>query len=138
MGRFFILVALVTILAAGCGPATGSEVNDYASLTAKLRAEGATVQEGGEVEQEFFSVKGRIMVVNGEDVQVFEYQNEATARAQVELVSSDGTTIGTTIVLWVAPPHFYQRGRLVVLYVGENPEVLAALQAALGAQFAGS
>lgn len=138
MGRFFILVALVTILAAGCGPATGSEVNDYASLTAKLRAEGATVQEGGEVEQEFFSVKGRIMVVNGEDVQVFEYQDEATARAQVELVSSDGTMIGTTIVLWVAPPHFYQRGRLIFLYVGENPEVLAVLQAALGAQFAGS
>jgi hypothetical protein len=41
------------------------------------------------------------------------------------------------IVDWVAPPHFFLKGRVLVLYVGSDPAVLAALRAVLGAQVAG-
>ena len=41
------------------------------------------------------------------------------------------------MVTWVAPPHFYRQGRVIVLYVGSNPNILSLLTAVLGPQFAG-
>ncbi len=75
--------------------------------------------------------------MNGEDVQTFEYATEADARAEAARVSPDGSTIGTTMVGWVAPPHFFLAGRVLALYVGDNQAVLGPLQAVMGARFAG-
>ncbi len=75
--------------------------------------------------------------VRGEDVQVFQYFNAAAADAQGALVSRDGDAVGTTKIHWIGPPHFYKKGKLLVLYVGDNDKVLKALEAVLGQQFAG-
>jgi len=115
----------------------GGSVSDYVSLIDNLRAAGATVGPAGDVTQPFFSVKGYVIKVNGEDVQVFEYSDEAAVEAEAELVSPDGSSIGTSMVSWIAPPHFYKAGRIIVLYVGENPAITETLEIALGKQFAG-
>ena len=112
-------------------------VTDYASLVRHLRAGGVSVGFEEEVEQPFFSVKGKVLRVRDEHVQVFEYPAAAAAQAEAGRVSANGMTVGTTKVHWLGPPHFYQRGKLLVLYVGENREVQKALEAALGPQFAG-
>jgi hypothetical protein len=39
--------------------------------------------------------------------------------------------------MWIAPPHFFKSGRLIVLYIGEAPAVLEALADTLGPQFPG-
>jgi len=75
--------------------------------------------------------------VRGEDVQVFPYASAAAAQAQAALVSRNGSTVGTTKLHWIGPPHFYRQGRLLVLYVGSDDQVLKALDAVLGRQFAG-
>ncbi|MBI2753011.1 MAG: hypothetical protein HYX46_05800 [Betaproteobacteria bacterium] len=94
--------------------------------------------EGGEqVVQPFFSVKGRVIRVIGEDVQVFQYRNAAQSDAQAALISSDGMTIGSAKVHWLGPPHFFRIDRLIVLYIGQDDQVLRALEATLGRQFAG-
>lgn len=115
----------------------GALARDYASLVASLKATGVTVEPGDEVEQPFFSVTGRTIKVNGQDVQVFEYPDTASADAEAAQVSPDGSAVGTTMMTWTAPPHFYKGGRVIVLYVGTDASVIAALKAALGAQFAG-
>jgi hypothetical protein len=112
-------------------------VADYASLVASLRAAGARVSPGQAVAQPFFSVPGKTIRVHGEDVQVFEYTDAALAEAQASRISPTGSTVGTTKVHWMGPPHFYRKGKLLVLYVGGDDQVLKALQAALGRQFAG-
>jgi len=89
------------------------------------------------VEQPFFSVKGKMIEVQGEGVQVFQYLSAAEADRQAALVSPSGSTIGTTKVHWIGPPHFYKKGKLLVLYVGDDDKLLKALEAALGRQFAG-
>jgi hypothetical protein len=111
---------------------------DYAGLIKSLRAAGAPVERRGGVEQPFFSVDGKMVEVHGEDVQVFEYSDAAAAEAEAALVSSSGSTVGTTKIQWVGPPHFFRKGRLIALYVGDNGRVLKALEAVLGPQFAGS
>jgi hypothetical protein len=110
---------------------------DRQGLIDALRASGATVQTGEAVEQPFFTVPGRFIRVGGQDVQVFEYPDEAAAQRQAALVSPDGGTVGGSAIMWAAPPHFYRRGLLIVLYVGDDSSVKSSLQSVLGPQFAG-
>ena len=136
---------LATILVTGCsaGPAGPSDVspdgpvNDYVSLVDNLRAAGARVDAAGTVSQPFFAPQGQVVTVNGEDIQAFEFPSVEEADAAADTVSPDGSAIGTSMVFWVAPPHFYKAGRLIVIYVGSDSDVIAALQAAMGSQFAG-
>lgn len=115
----------------------GGPVTDYVSLIDQLRTAGATVELAGAVSQPFFSVKGQVIKVNGEDVQVFEYTDAAAAEAEAATVSPDGGSIGISMVTWVAAPHFYKTGKLIVLYVGDNQTIITTLETALGPQFAG-
>lgn len=110
---------------------------DLKSLMRKLREAGATASAAGKISQPFFSVSGRALTVNGDQVQVFEYRSNARAKTDAAKVSADGTPIGTTMITWVGPPHFYRNGRLIVLYIGGNSGVLKALEKTLGPQFAG-
>ncbi|HUE99887.1 MAG TPA: hypothetical protein VMN99_11575 [Anaerolineales bacterium] len=151
--RIFLFTSLlmVTMLFAACtpqaqatdvpevGPTTshGGPVDDYVSLVDALRAAGATVGPGDSVEQAFFSVTGQIIKVNGADVQVFEYESAEAMEAEAALVAPDGGSVGTSMVMWVATPHFYKLGRVLVLYVGEDAAVLDLLKSVLGEQFAG-
>ncbi len=52
-------------------------------------------------------------------------------------ISSDGGSIGTSMVTWIDAPHFYKGGRIIVLHVGSDAPVLDLLEGALGSQFAG-
>lgn len=112
-------------------------VEDQASLVDALRAAGADVEPGDPVEQAFFSVTGQILKVNGADVQVFEYESAEAMGTEATQISEDGGSIGTNMVTWVAAPHFFRSGRLLVLYVGDDAAILGLLNGALGEQFAG-
>jgi hypothetical protein len=57
--------------------------------------------------------------------------------ADAAQVAPDGGSIGTSMVTWVATPHFYKTGRILVLYVGDDQAILDLLEGALGPQFAG-
>ncbi len=144
--KWLLIIGLVLILAimglAGCvseEPPVSHDgpVTDYISLIDNLRQDGATVEPAGELTQPFFSVNGRVIVVNGGDVQVFEYADAAAAEAEAALVSPDGSSIGTSMPFWVAPPHFYRAEKLIVLYIGDSEAVTDVLESALGQQFAG-
>ena len=91
----------------------------------------------GEVSQPFFSDEGQAIIVNGEQVQVFEYADESAVEADASKVSPDGGTVGTTMITWVATPHFFRSGRVMVLYVGDDTSTLKVLETVLGPQFAG-
>jgi len=134
MKRFLPFIFLLAVVG---GESRGEPVTDYASLIDNLHAAGIIVKPGGEVVQPFFSVQGKIIKVHGEDAQVFQYAHETETDAQSAQVSPDGSTVGTTKIHWIGPPHFFKRGKLLVLYVGDNNKVLKALESALGRQFAG-
>ncbi len=140
-----VVFLFATSVTAGCsaGPSEPSEVSeegvvsDYASLVDALRAAGAEVTPAGVVSQPFFTLQGQVLSVDGEDVQVFEFASADEADAVARTVSADGSSIGTSIIVWVAPPHFYKAGQLIVIYVGSDSGVIGALQEAMGPQFAG-
>jgi len=106
-------------------------------LLASLQGAGLDVSAGGDVSQALFSVAGKVLLLSGGELQVFEYPAPEAAEADAGSVSADGSSVGTTMVDWISKPHFFRSGNLIVVYVGENQTVLQALQSVLGAQFAG-
>jgi hypothetical protein len=119
-------------------PATESPVvEDKESFSAALEDSGATVETGEPISQDFFTPEGSVIKVNGADVQIFEYESAETMENEASQVAPDGGSIGTTMVTWVDPPHFYKAGRIIVLYVGSDEVVLELLEKILGPQFAG-
>jgi len=142
--KIFSLVSLlmVAMLFAACAPqvetpAESIAVEDLGSLSQALRAAGATVEGGDSLDQPFFSVTGQILKINGADVQVFEYKSAEAMEADAAQVSADGGSVGTSMVTWMATPHFFKSGNVLVIYVGDDAAVLDLLKSVLGEQFAG-
>lgn len=133
-----VIFGIATLILSACGgqPASAQGYGT-AEFLEELREKGAEAQSGESVEQAFFSVIGTMINLNGESVQVFEYDSAETMESDAVLVDAGGGSIGTSMVSWVATPHFYKKGRILVLYVGDNAETLGLLESVLGAQFAG-
>lgn len=158
--RLFPLLLTLVLLFAACAPQSpstdelsspeaeadpttshGNPVEDNVSLIDALRAAGANVVPGGTLggtlEQVFFAVTGQIIKINSADVQIFEYESVEAMEADATLVAPDGGSVGTNMVTWIAPPHFFKSGRVLVLYVGDDAAILELLTGTLGEQFAG-
>ena len=124
---------------------TAIAVTEIESLVDKLRDAGMTVEIDSEAEEFFFSVNGTVLLVDTGTVTVFEYVDQASADADAAIISEDGTNVAVpangsvlaTSLFWVSTPHFYLKEKLIVLYVGDDAALIAALEAALGPQFAG-
>ena len=94
-----------------------------------------TVNPTGPIEQPFLAVKGTGYEAGNSFMQVFEYADQAAADADASKISADGTIEGYSIN-WVASPHFYKIGRLIVIYLGDDAADLGTLKTTLGDPFA--
>ena len=119
------------------GESETASVVTYDELVAALRDNGSAVESLDPISQPFFVPEGRVISVDGSEVQVFEYPNEEDSRLAAGTISSDGGSIGTSMVSWVEAPHFFRTGNLIVLYVGEEDAIIEALEVVLGPQIAG-
>lgn len=109
----------------------------YNRLIDDLRAAGLNAVPAEEVDQPFFTVPGKLIKIGDEDVQVFQFSDAAAASRQAALISPDGSSVGTSMIHWIGSPHFFRKGTLLVLYVGDSEEMKKALEKSLGQQFAG-
>ena len=128
----------------------GSKSSDYGlqSLIDDLGSAGATVKElNGPLSRHGFSVGGRRVAVNGEAIHVYEFQDKTTARREAGYVSPDGGTISVPLEGgdtrethndYISTPHFYYTDSVIVVYIGDDREVIGTLQNVLGPQFAGT
>lgn len=131
---------------------------DFVSLVDYLRRSGLTVKLGGFVSQNFLQATGRTLEITGGNikqpslVQVYVYDDadfggngllaaESDAKrikpdGSIEWVEPDGMGRAMSI-MWAAAPHFYRKGRTLVIYLGSDQRVLDLLTALLGPQFGG-
>jgi len=112
-------------------PGTGLLIDPLLATGAEVKVTGEVVSEG------IFSVDGSVFEVNGERVQVMNYGDAAALEAEATRISPDGSSVGTTMVMWVGSPHFFSTESLIALYVGDSPTVIEALAKVMGPQFAG-
>jgi hypothetical protein len=142
------LLVLIAVLLTACGTVQGPQshggpVRDQVSLIDALRGKNVTVDISEPVLQPFLSTPGTAVKLSGgplisaANLQLFEYGSASAASGDAKQISPDGSGTATTKISWTAPPHFFLKGRVMALYVGNDPAVLSLLQSLLGAQFAG-
>jgi hypothetical protein len=140
-----IVVAVIIVVIATLGPKPSQPATDYSTLLRYLRDSGASIGEEGEIDEEFFDIEGREVIVNESTIEVYEYANAEAMEAEASCVSPDGFGITKERgdlgvhkeVNWIALPHFYKSGRIIVMYIGNDSSIISLLENALGKQFAG-
>ncbi len=149
IGIVLLLAVSVVVgsrVSAGSGPAAGESggppvdgfgASSLTGLVNRLRESGNPVTVAGGVHQPLLSIDGRIVYLDGESLQVFEYSDVASAAADTARIWSNGSGSDSVIVDWVDSPHLYRNGRLLVIYVGESSRIQSLVSALLGPQFAG-
>jgi hypothetical protein len=123
---------------------------DDPAIVDLVKKTGATVEAVGGVSNTFQGIQilsfparsFQLKLVNNQDAWLYEFSDPATANLQASLVSSDGSKMasysgGQVLFDWIAPPHLYKSGILIVLYIGNDSSTLALLRSTIGAQFAG-
>ena len=124
---------------------------EQSAFADRLRGKGFTVERVAEASQRFLCIYGAILRLSGGGLaepvhlQAYVYDDPALAAANAARVQPDTSVRWTEPdgremtgrFAWVAPPHFFQEGRVLVLYAGNDQAVLAALTELLGPQFAG-
>lgn len=148
-----LIFVLSVLIVAGCSsqptnqeiPSTGNNslstptagllnLQQFNELFQAIQTYGGAVVEAGSISQPFFNVDGKILQVNDQQIQVFEFANAADAKASASQISDGGTTIGNTKVTWVSQPHFWLSGKMIVLYIGNDPYTITMLDRLMGKQ----
>lgn len=110
---------------------------DVDALIAALRTSGLGPRQVDHITNSFFTVPATVYAIRGGELQVYEYPNEDLAARDAAQVSATGSSIGTSKPFWIAPPHFFRRRQIMVLYLGSDAHTLDVLRAKIGPQFAG-
>ncbi len=106
-------------------------------LVAELQSIGMPAARGTDLDASLFGGEPTVICVADESVNVYEYADaDAAIEAAAMVDRDDPSVVGNAIFEWAGTPHFWQRDRLLVLYVGEDAAVEAALRQILGPPFA--
>lgn len=81
-----------------------------------------------------FRVPARTMQVEGHDLRIYEYADEASRQCDSDTIGMGGWSVNVTPVEWIGTPHFWLRGRVIVLYLGDNAEFIGLVTDAVGPQ----
>jgi len=130
-------------------PSHGGPLRDHVSFVDHLRGRRLQVVPSDSVRYPFLRGPGVVLRVSGPslaqpaELQSFWYHPaelgmDATQAAAEDAarIAPDGTPPGGAPA-WAGPPHFFRKEHALVLYVGDDPAMLALLTDLLGPQFAG-
>lgn len=124
----------------------GGEVKDQVSFIDELRKQtNGLVTFGSNISQPFLSVQGTTLTIdklNSAPIQIYEYDSSGSMQNEMLNISADGSTGhtnsgGVIQIDWISTPHLYSKGRIIVIYIGNDKQVDNVLTNILGNQFAG-
>ncbi len=108
-------------------------------LVTDLQGAGASVVEHGSFQTTPLSGRGVVLCVLGRPIQVYEYASAAErTKASADIDPTDPSHIGNSIVEWRGNPRFWQRDRIIIQYLGQDPAVEGILSSVIGPPFAKS
>ncbi len=136
--RFGRLLLFLGLLAVAAWFGFGHRV-DESAVTAALAKADVTCRNAGQADGEhYFLVAPTVLETDDGDVLVYQCWFTPLALWQAGTVGNGGYSIGTAMIHWPDPPHFYRYGSTLVQYVGSNDAICEALTKLMGQQFAGA
>ena len=102
-----------------------------------LAAASASVRQADRFDAAPLPGQGVLLCVGREEVRVYVFTTEqARLAAAASIDPIDPSHIGTSIVEWTGNPRFWQRDRILVLYLGTDAPTEALLTSVMGPPFA--
>jgi len=96
------------------------------------------------VKKDFIPTIRKRMIIGAEAIDIYLYSNNKKMEKDSKNIDSGGCEYISTGVFsrnvsvsWVSEPHFYKRGKIIVLYVGTNEKIISDLKDIFGEEFAG-
>lgn len=85
-------------------------------------------------EYSLLSVDNMDFTINGDKVSVYEYGTADSKKLMDDLgtITNNGATINGKEMTWKVAPHIYKKGRIIVIYDGNNETTLAKMKDILG------
>lgn len=116
-------------------------ITEYEKLILSLENLGFSVVEE-DVGEDILQGQRKWLTINDvENLSVYLYKTSEKMEEDASYIHEGGTSYSNgknnAEISWVSYPHFYKRGNIIVLYVGENQEIINVLDETIGLQFAG-
>ncbi|NLK94128.1 MAG: hypothetical protein GX275_02890 [Clostridiales bacterium] len=103
------------------------------SLIKSLEDEGYKLKEDVDSDS-YFSVAGKKYKINDDELRIYEYATTAASDLEKDFntIGENAGTINNKEVKWNKEAHLYKKGRIVVIYDGEDSKILTSLKNYLG------
>lgn len=137
----FIAVLYMVTMLVGC-----REENNLKSTYSISQFENSMKDKGykfeiKDVEQSFIPTARKRMIIDDNAIDIYLFNNDKEMENEASHIDNDGFCYDngskSVIVCWIASPHFYKEGSLIVKYIGEDKKIISDLKDILGGEFAG-
>lgn len=137
------LLALICLIACKSTPAltptavpavpTAAADQALESLATSLGSPDLPVKIIGLRQQSVFAAEAWRLSMAGQPIFAYEYTDDGARAAETAMLSSDGYQLAEQPLDWPDTPHFWQNGRFLIQYLGNDIPTLTQLTAILGA-----
>ncbi|MBD7911546.1 MULTISPECIES: hypothetical protein [Clostridium] len=102
-------------------------------LKKELAKKGITLEKQ-DTTSPYFSVKSEDYKIVGGSLIIYEYNLEDKEKiiSDLKTVTENGSVINGTKINWLKAPHIYKKGRVVVIYDGDDEAIKTNLKEILG------
>ena len=134
-----ILLSVLTLSLLGCrNEISESAYNDF--ITKLEEMDFSVISE--DVDDDILQGERKWLTINEtENISVYFYESNAKMEKDSSYIDAGGSSYNNgknaVHISWSSFPHFYKTENIIVLYVGEDSEIIHALEEIIGDQFAG-
>jgi hypothetical protein len=138
----FVLSSLIIAMFIGCTKKDSQDTFDIEQFTSEMKAKNYNFEiQDVENPDDFLSNTKKRMVIGKEALDIYLYNSNKEMEDDAKNINMNGFGYSdgnkSIIVDWISYPHFYKKGNIIVLYVGENEKIISDLNDIMGEQFAG-
>lgn len=146
-----LMCVLVVLFCMGCNKTNENNIvtDNYSKtdfsideFSKKMEAKNYTFQLKDVSKDHFLPTARKRMIIDKEVIDIYLYNNNNSMEKDAKGIHDGGYSFsnGTESinVSWgVSHPHFYKKGNIIILYVGENIKIISDLKDIFGEQFEG-
>ena len=134
-----LLLFVTTIYLFGCSKQISGTA--YNELITNLEKKNFNII-AEDVEEDILQGQRKWLTINeNENISIYLYGSSEKMEEDASYIHEGGTSYNSgksaTKISWVSYPHFFKKDNIIVLYVGEDLEIINVLEEIVGLQFAG-
>lgn len=133
-----LLLSVITLSLLGCKDTNSDAYNDFIT---KLEEMDFTVTSEDVKEDILQGTRKWLTINETENISVYFYDSNSKMEKDAAYIDAGGSSYSngkdSVEISWSSFPHFYKTENIIVLYVGEDTDIIDALDEIIGTQFAG-